>query len=282
MRSWLARVLGTLLFATPLLPSSAGAETVYFRNATWPPTPLQQRMAHAPGQTIAEQASVRLAGELYRPPGNGPFPAVILLHPCSGRLPAQIEAADAARYTALGYALLALDSFGARGIVDGCTGGGLSVDIVMDAYGALLHLASMPFIDPDRIALVGYSLGGAVTLSAVAFDGPERLFDRQFRAAIAYYPLCLGLEGGVGVPTLIFVGGLDDWAPARHCQALLTGRRSGLGEPMRIVVLPDAHHGFNLKLAARRTYGYRLEYSETADHAAWREAVAFLRQAFGR
>ena len=99
--------------------------------------------------------------------GNGPFPAVVLLPPCSGRLPPRLEQADAARYTALGYVLLAVDSFGARGIADGCTGGGASVDMVMDAYGALLHLADLPFVDPDRIALVGYSFGGSVALSAV-------------------------------------------------------------------------------------------------------------------
>jgi dipeptidyl aminopeptidase/acylaminoacyl peptidase len=116
---WLVALLTSLF-----LLSSAAAETVRFRSTTWPPTPLQQRLAKAVGQTIAEQASVELAGELYRPPGNGPFPAVVLLHPCSGRLAPRLEQADAARYTALGYVLLAVDSFGARGISDGCTGGG--------------------------------------------------------------------------------------------------------------------------------------------------------------
>jgi dienelactone hydrolase len=203
VRPWLAALLTTLLLIAP-----AAAETVRFRSATWPPTPLQQRLAKTAGQTIAEQASVPLTGELYRPPGSGPFPAVVLLHPCSGRLPPRLEQADAARYTARGYALLAVDSFGARGIADGCAGGGASVDMVMDAYGALLHLAALPVIDPDRIALVGYSYGAGVALSAVAFDGPERLFDRQFSAAIAYYPWCPD-RLAVGVPTLVLIGELD-------------------------------------------------------------------------
>src|SRR5437868_13416642 len=98
--SWLFALL-----VTPLLVCSAAAETVRFRSTTWPPTPLQQRLAKAAGQTIAEQASVELSGELYRPPGNGPFPAVVLLHPCGGRLPPRLEQADATRYTALGYVL---------------------------------------------------------------------------------------------------------------------------------------------------------------------------------
>lgn len=275
MAPWLIALLTSLF-----LLSSAAAETVRFRSTTWPPTPLQQRLAQAVGQTIAEQASVELAGELYRPPGNGPFPAVVLLHPCSGRLAPRLEQADAARYTALGYVLLAVDSFGARGISDGCTGGGASVDMVMDAYGALLHLAALPFVDADRIALVGYSFGGSVALSAVAFDGPERLFDRQFTTAIAYYPSCPE-RAAVGVPTVILIGERDEWAPVRACREMMA-RRSGLGAPLRLVVYPEAHHAFNVPLGPRRSYGHRLEYDETADRAAWSETVAALRAAFGR
>ena len=69
-RTGLIALLVALCLATP-----AAAETVYFRSTTWPPTPLQQRLAKTAGQTIAEQASVKIAGELYLPPGKGPFPA---------------------------------------------------------------------------------------------------------------------------------------------------------------------------------------------------------------
>src|SRR5260370_24124921 len=101
MRPWLMALLARLS-----LPTAAAAETVTFRSTTWPPTPLQQRLATAAGQTIAELASTRIAGELYLPPGSGPFPAVVLMPPCSGRLPIKAEQADGARYNALGYALL--------------------------------------------------------------------------------------------------------------------------------------------------------------------------------
>lgn len=275
MRAWLAALL-----VTPILTVSALAETLHFRSATWPPTPLQLRLART-GDTIAERASVPLTAELYRPAGDGPFAAVILLHPCSGRLPPGIERTDAALYTALGYAVLALDNFTARGIASGgCTGGGASVDGVMDAYGALTHLARLPFIDPERIAIVGYAFGGNVALSTVEFDGPERLFDRQFAAAIAYYPYCPE-KLAVSVPTLIFSGALDELAPARSCERMMT-RRTGLGAAMRLVVYPQADHAFNLPIEARRLYGQSLEYDEAAARAAWNETTALLRQVFGR
>lgn len=280
MKPWLVRLLATVLLATPFLSSSAAAEVVHFRNATWPPTPLQLLLQKS-GQTVAEQARVTLSGELYRPAGRGPFPAVVLLHPCSGRLPRHVEDADAARYLALGYALLVVDSFGSRGITEGCSGHGLSVDVVMDAYGALLYLAGLSFIDADRIAIVGYSYGAAAALSAVAFDGVGRLFDQRFQAAVAYYPPCDGQAAAVAVPTLIVIGELDGWAPVKDCRAMMA-RRRGLGAPLRLVVYPDVHHAFNLDLQARRYYGHRLEFNESADRAAWAETVAILRQAFGR
>ena len=269
-------------FAVLFLLSPAAAETVHFKSTTWPPTPLQRRLATAAGQTIAELASTKIAGELYLPPGGGPFPAVVLMPPCTGRLPLRVEQADGARYNALGYALLAVDSFGPRGFEEGCSGVGSSVDLVMDAYGALLYLAELPSIDPERIAIVGYSKGADTALSAVGFDGVERLFDRTFRTAIAYYPFCQRQEDvAVSVPTLILIGELDDWNFARDCRDIMA-RRKGLGAPMRLVVLPDAHHSFNLKLPPRSHYGHHLEYNEAADRAAWSETVAALRAAFGR
>jgi dienelactone hydrolase len=275
-----ARIPVTSLLALLLSSTLATAETVRFRSATWPPTPLQMQLQKR-GQTIAERASVEVTSELYRPPGNGPFPAVVLLHPCSGRLPAELEQADAVRFTAQGYALLAVDSFGARGIDGGCSGGGSSVDVVMDAYGALNRLASLPFIDANRIALVGYSNGATVTLMAVAFDGVERLFDHRFQAAIAYYPFCSGQSPEVSAPTLILMGERDEWTPARDCRALLA-RHKKLGGELRLVVYPEARHGFNLELEPRRSFGYPLEYDATASKAAWTESAAFLRRAFGR
>jgi len=276
MRAWLAALL-----MTPILTAAAAAETLHFRSATWPPTPLQLRLAKASGDTIAEQASVALRGELYRPSGKGPFPAVVLLPPCSGRLSPDLEQAHAARYNDLGYALLAVDSFGARGFAEGCSGVGSSVDLVMDAYGALLYLADLAFIDADRIAIVGYSQGAQVALSVVAFDGPERLFDRQFRAAVAFFPFCSQQDVTVAVPTLILAGELDDWNPVRDCRTMMA-RRKTLGAPVRLVVYPDAHHAFNLKAPPRSYYGHYHEYNEAADRAAWSETVAALRQAFGR
>jgi dienelactone hydrolase len=226
-----------------LLASPALAETVHFPSATTPPTPLQQRLAKERGTPIDPQPTTELSGELHRPDGAGPFPAIVALHGCNGRGPRAYEDALAARFTALGYVVLFVDSFGPRGITERCTRASYSkedVDRVMDAYGGLLYLAREPFVDPDRIAAVGYSQGAMVALSAVALGGIDTLFDRHFRTVVAYYPLCSPITGAVSIPTLILIG-----------------------RPLEV-------------------FGHHVEYNEAADTAAWSEMTAALRQAFGR
>jgi hypothetical protein len=104
--------------------------------------------------------------------------------------------------------------------------------------GGLAYLASLPFIDPDRIAVVGYSQG--------ALGGVETLFDRHFRTAIAYYPGCWSETGAVSIPTVILIGALDDWTPARDCEAMIK-RRTGQGAPLKLIVYPGAYHAFNAR-----------------------------------
>ena len=276
--------LSILSFACATLPSIAVGETVRFPAATTPPTALQQRLFQERGQPIPARPGVELIGELFRPSGNGKFPAVVMLHGCNGRSSRASEDESGAYFASLGYVLLIVDSFGPRGIVERCaTSSGTPSDMLMDAFGALLYLASLPFIDEDRIALLGFSQGGEVALSAVKLGGVGSQFERQFRAAVAYYPQCEVSMGGASVPTLVLIGELDELTPAKLCQEMMA-RRSGAGAELRLVVYPGAHHAFNsVRLRNRPEYFFgHLEYNEEAHRAALQETVAALRAAFGQ
>lgn len=273
-----AMVLLVVIAAVGLLP--AAAETVRFSTATTPPSPLQQRLAQARGEAVPVQATEQISGELYRPAGVGPFPAIVALHGCGGRRQASDDALGA-EVTVLGWVLLAVDSFGPRNVAHRCAVDvGPPVDRVMDAYGALEYLAGLPFVDASRVAVLGFSQGAMVALSAVQLGGIETLFDRHFRAAVAYYPWCH--EQNFSVPTLILIGELDDWTPAKACQDMMA-RRSDEGAAVRLIVYPGAWHAFNFPRAAPVTaFGYRLEYDEAAARAAWGETVQALRAAFAK
>lgn len=282
----MSKMIVTLLLALAVklaVAPSAVAESVRFPSASTPPTPLQERLARDRGQPIARAPLTELTGEFYRPVGAGPFPAVIALHGCAGPLSRERADSAGATYAALGYVLLLIDSYGPRAITQRCLiEQGAPPDRLMDAYGGLLYLAALPFIDPDRIAVIGYSQGGDIALEAVKLGGVETQFDRRFRAAIAYYPYCETSSGSVSVPTLILIGELDEATPARNCREMMA-RRSGQGANVRLVVYPGAHHAFNsvrLRNGPETAYGKRNEYNEPAARAAWDEELAALHDAF--
>jgi dienelactone hydrolase len=199
----------------------------------------------------------------------------------AGRLPAAVERREAVRFVALGYAVMAVDSFGPRGLGQQCLGGnGPSADRVMDAYGALMYLAGRGDIDASRVALVGYSQGAWTALAAVAPGGAETLFERHFRAAVAYYPFCN--ESVVTIPTLILIGARDDWTPAKDCEEM-EARATAAGVPLKLVVYPNASHAFNFPCNRPVEYfGHRMEYDEKAARAAWDQTTQFLQEHLGR
>ena len=271
------------LVAFAFMAHAAHAETVHFRSSTIGPSELQVRLAKERNEPVPTVEGEMLAGEIYRPAGNGPFPAIISLHGCAGRSPKPLEDASAARFVELGYVFLIVDSFSTRGIQMSCAGQTPALDRVMDAYGGLAFVAGLPFVDPERIAVVGYSQGAMTALSAVAFEGIRTLFDRKFKAAVAYYPLCTGRDGNFAVPTVILIGEKDDWSPAADCTKMMA-MRSRDGSDVKLVVYRDAYHSFNgrsLRDNPRSLFGHHLEYNEAADNETWREMTELLRRTIG-
>ncbi len=63
----------------------------------------------------------------------------------------------------------------------------------MDAHSAKLYLAGLPFVDSDKIAVIGWSFGGISTLTAIGNDYVKFLpYEKKdpFKAAISFYPYC--------------------------------------------------------------------------------------------
>jgi dienelactone hydrolase len=87
------------------------------------------------------------------------------------------------------------------------------------------------------------------------------------------------------VPTLILTGESDDWTPADACRKLADGedelgvsRQKGEGIPIRLIVFPNAYHGFDLSnLRAPITYfGHHQEYNKEATDQASEALREFL------
>jgi dienelactone hydrolase len=276
--------LAALLFGLLLpivLGHAAGAEEVRFHNAVTPPSDFKMRLARERGETLVPEPKTELSGELFRPEGAGPFPAIVWLHGCLGRLHDD-ERRTAEFFRAQGYAVLYVDSYRSRGIKRACAPDYLAVDQLGDAAGALDYLATREFVRPDRIAVIGLGLGGGAALQAARDDTVGTLTQHRFAVAVAYYPVCA--DATFTVPTLVLVGELDEVTPARHCRQMIAAQTEK-GVKTRLVVYPGAYHWFNRRRLANQpeTYqGHPAEYSASADEIALRDIGEFLRQHVGR
>jgi dienelactone hydrolase len=212
-----------------------------------------------------------LQGYLRLPDSPGPSPAVVLLHGCGGGWRG-IDERWGKLLAEWGYVTLAIDRFETRGITNACTSG-LPPQTLYDAYRALNFLVGQSSVDPDRVAVVGFSQGAMLALLSVERGQIERSAKEKFRAAIGFYPPCLGLKGNMTVPTLILIGELDDWTPAKECRNLAEGRddwgisrEKGQGIPIEIIVYPGAYHDFDIPRfrTPEKLLGHHLEFNEEA------------------
>ena len=242
-------------------------------------TPLERVEFESASQRLVSGALIpgdRIQGTLPKPDGAGPFPAVIGLHGCAG-MHDTTKQRLVDELVARGYVILLVDSFATRGIDHACTSTAYATFVRRrpDAYGALAFLARQTFVAPQRVAVVGFSAGAWVTLSVAETNSFEQFVPEgslRFRAAAAFYPPCKQAVARPGIPTLIFIGALDDWTPAADCSNRVASWGDD-GPPVELVVHSGAYHGFYYPHLQPGTtlFGHWLEYhGEAADDASHR------------
>lgn len=212
---------------------------------------------------------VRIQGLLFTPPGAaaGRRPAVLALHGCGGMYSVLKSKRDAlsARHQGMadllvaeGYVVLFPDSFRSRGVEEICTVESRKRTITQrnrlsDTLGALAWLQRREEVQPDRVAVLGWSHGGSAVLAGLnakdsKVEGRKAAAD-YFRAGVAFYPGCsdsLSFRPGysLAAPLTLFIAGSDDWTPPGPC-VNLAGRLRDAGEPVEITVYADTYHGFD-------------------------------------
>ncbi len=201
---------------------------------------------------------VTIAGELRLPPGKDRLPAIILVH-SSGGIGGYVT--DWEQYlNEMGVATFIIDGLTPRGIVntsyDHSQLGLLAM--VFDVYHALELLAKHPRIDPARIAVMGFSIGGHVALYASKkrfqrMYGPANL---EFAAYIAFYPLCditYRDEDNVSdKPIRLFQGTADTMVPIAACRAYVE-RLKTKGKDVQLTEYAGATHIFDWKAYMKPT-----------------------------
>jgi dienelactone hydrolase len=231
-----------------------------------------------------EARDTTVTGYLFSPAGAGPFPAVVLIHGCSGygwttrgQPGWALFETYARRYVAHGYVALVLDSFAPRGIYNACGQPRLVSPRrrAWDALSAARWLGGLGTVDRQRLVLQGDSHGGwtvLVALQAGLWHVPE-----HFAAGIAFYPYCYDVAG-FSAPLLVLIGESDDWTPAWRCRQMVDDlRRAGAGNEVELHVFPGAYHAFDFPLPAHTNLlGHFMRYDAAATTASWQAIDAFL------
>jgi dienelactone hydrolase len=173
-----------------------------------------------------------------RPPGPGPFPAVLVLSGCEGVGPLETKTDN--ELAKLGYVAVSIDTLAPQGLKNACTTPDAFVTSARYAYVTLGWLAQQPYVIPDRLGVVGFSMGALEIMGLQILDGDA-----------------------------------DDWNPAPPCQRLAQAATDA-GNTVQITTFPGATHAFNQPGPPRTYLGHALRYDADADRDADGKAIAFL------
>jgi len=258
--------------------------------------------------TAPNGASEQIPAWVSKPDGAGPFPAVVIMHDCSGLgFPSSgAPGRWAMELVGRGYVVVLPDSFRSRGYSGGVCTVPLSQRLAdvsferraRDAYAALAYARTLPYVHGQRVGIMGGSHGGSTTLAAMiapASDTAPLAKEKRagFAAAVALYPRCAMPRGASTAykpvaPLLILIGEKDDWTPAEPCRKLADAAQAA-GHPVAIKIYPGAHHSFDSSnpvryVSARVNINSPSGYGATTggDRAAWNDSIREVAAFFGR
>jgi dienelactone hydrolase len=251
------------LLNTPVLHAQYAARQLTFDAKSAPDLTLPKEPTPQ-----AEASSPRMM--LLKPEGDGPFPAVVLGHQCGGLVfsktnpkaanwPMLAWARDFARQ---GYVTLLIDFMGPRDAQSVCQlpqNGVTFGRTTKDFLQAAEHLRSLPYVNPNQLAMVGFSQGALIAFFANSASVRHEMKQGPgFNAYVSFYPYCGYARNGPGnyagnvvqedldKPHLVFTGGKDNETPAEDCEKLLTPLAQK-GAPIQYQFYPEATHCWDCK-----------------------------------
>jgi carboxymethylenebutenolidase len=229
-----------------------------------------QRVIDLTNVTYPGPNGVTLHGYLARPTGNGPHPAVLMIHEFYGLNRDIIKKADL--LAGQGYVVLAADSY--RGQTTALIPRAIFLTvttpqdrIASDLDAASRYLSTVQGVDALRVGAVGFCFGGTQVMKMGTRNG-------DLAAAVIFYgsgpitdPAALGVMGRRG-PVLGIYGELDQSIPLAEVRGFELAMQAR-GVPHRVTVYPGVGHAFVTSASLAQT---------GAAQQAWGEMLAFLAQ----
>lgn len=234
-----------------------------------------------PQPELAKGFGFNIGNKVFKPEGDGPFPAVVLVHTAGGLANEHIKV-HAQNLLAKGYVVLVLDSLGPRGIpfVSRTTPRAHPPIGVKDAYQALNFLIQQSYVDKDRVYEMGTSWGGFVA-SSLGSKGIAEVNEskNRFRATAGLYSSCeLGpvapyryVFEDIDRPVLLLLAGDDkELKPGGCFQELQALKDKGL--PIDFHIYEGIGHGWDKRNEVRLGY----IYNEQTTQDSFKRVVEFF------
>ena len=234
-------------FLTPMQMSRSDFSDQAELQRTWDAALV--RVPQAPGGSLPMTTEDLAA---WRPDGPGKLPAVVYMHGCSGLCEGSETRVDL--MAGLGFVPVAPASLAREKYAQSCDPakfrGGLYREVLdlrqHDAAFALEQVRNLPFVDPDRVILMGFSEGAIVT-ATLSRQGPGQSIAARIIegwTCHAYWREYEGLNAG-DEPVLSLVAEDDPWFRAEwlqgHCGAWMRDREASLSVVYSDPSLADRH-----------------------------------------
>jgi dienelactone hydrolase len=232
---------------------------------------------------------LKVSGTLYLPDTpRGPCPAVVMVHGTSG-----INSVGAFYRDSIRRAGIAVFEVNFKtGIYTGPKDRPAAATLVALGFAALKELRKLPNIDPDRVGIMGFSMGGHLAVNA-AFEKNRKLWmgaEKGFATHVAFYPVCKSfLSQGdcqpTGAPMIIFYGTKDAYGEGENVPLFKRLLSNKYHFEVTAIEYAGACHDFNRNEPPLSYYdpaaiggkGY-MEWNADAANDSLPRVVAFLRQ----
>lgn len=221
---------------------------------------------------------------VFDPAQKSPRPGVLVVHEWWGHNAYARQRAE--QLARLGYTALAVDMYG-----DGKTAGhpkdamAFSKALMGDKAGmkarfmaAKKLLEAHQSTDPDKIAAIGYCMGGAVVLS-MAREGVDLDAVASFHGNLATESPAK--PGAIKGKILVAHGAADPFVPEKVVDAFKAEMKAAHAD-MKFVAYPGAKHAFTNPgaTAMGEKFSLPLAYDKAADEGSWSELKGLLSSTF--